>query len=158
MSRPDVELLLALILPQPHPLATPWARLDWPGFWAIFDVRAPLHLRWGLPLAALVVGSGYLRLRVGAGWRELGRAEVAVAGVDRVAADILRADVVHADVVHADVVQPDIVHADSARLQAALRDAARSPWLGPLVEVLKVVAALAYFDDAQTDRALRASA
>lgn len=148
MSRPDVELLLALILPQPHPLATPWARLDWPGFWAIFDVRAPLHLRWGLPLAALVVGSGYLRLRVGAGWRELGRAEVAVAGVDRVAADILRADVVRADV----------VHADSARLQAALRDAARSPWLGPLVEVLKVVAALAYFDDAQTDRALRASA
>ncbi len=123
MGRRTIQQLLALILPQPVPGATAWTRLDWPAFWRTFDARAPLHLRLGLVVAALLVGGCYLRLRLGPGWRQAG-----------------------------DAAAPPTTR---ERLDLALGDASRGVLLGQLVEVLKVVASLAYFDDAATDRALR---
>ena len=131
MARRETELLLACVLPQPLPSATPWSRLDWPAFWATFDACAPLHLRWGLVAATWIVARCYLRVRLGRGWRAaLARA----AGAPTVA---------------------DHGAVGAAALDAALDDAGRSAVLAPLIDVLKVVAALACFDDAATDAAYR---
>ncbi len=96
MSRRLLRATLEATLPRPSDAYPAWASLDWPGIWATFAERAPVHLRAGLPLAARGIdllarrrhGRGLLALDVSA--REALLAEAATLPATAPLVDILR--------------------------------------------------------------------
>lgn len=117
------------MLPPPTPACPPWRLLPWPEFWRRFEAAAPPHLRWGLMVSVHVVGVLWL----GA----------------------------HGCAVGATAWGPDDEddEAAAARRDRALQSAMTTPVartvLAPMLELLRVVAALAYFDDLRVQRAFR---
>ena len=112
------DALVLAILPQPRPELPDPARLDRARFWQRFDQVAPLPLRVGTHLAAVLVVGLLPWLLAGRPWRRL----------------------------------------DLAARDALLQRAAELPLLCDLLELARLVACFAYFDDDGVQDAFRGPA
>lgn len=110
------DAVLAAVLPRPRPELPALTELDLRTFWARFGAASPSHLRLGLFVAVVVVGSLAPRL--------FGHAR-------------------------------SLTALDAKSREAVVTRAARFGAFGPLFDVLKVVASLAYFSSPEVESAFR---